>query len=81
MGHMAVRQAEVAAANLAAAIEGHEPVAHYQHEMRFVIEGVGGDGLYLRRDLWTDDPATVSQNRFWSWAKRVQQRYWEHSHS
>jgi len=81
MGHMAVRQAEVAAANLAAAIEGHEPVSHYQHEMRFVIEGVGGDGLYLRKDLWTDEPATVSQNRFWSWAKRVQQRYWEHSHS
>src|SRR5689334_3047539 len=81
MGHMAVRQAEVAAANLAAAIEGHEPVAHYQHEMRFVIEGIGGDGLYLRKDLWTDEPATVRQNRFWSWAKRVQQRYWEHAHS
>jgi sulfide:quinone oxidoreductase len=81
MGHMAVRQAEVAAANLAAEIEGHEPVSHYQHEMKFVIEGVGGDGFYLRKDLWTDEPATVRQNRFWSWAKRVQQRYWEHSHS
>lgn len=81
MGHMAVRQAEVAAANLAAAIEGREPVAHYQHEMRFVIEGVGGEGLYLRKDLWTDEPATVRQNRFWNWAKRVQQSYWEHSHS
>lgn len=81
MGHMAVRQAEVAAANLAAAIEGREPVSHYQHEMRFVIEGISGDGLYLRKDLWTDEPATVRQNRFWSWAKRVQQRYWEHSHS
>ena len=81
MGHMAVRQAEVAAANLAATIEGHEPVTQYQHEMRFVIEEVGGDGLYLRKHLWTDEPATVRQNRFWSWAKRVQQRYWEHSHS
>lgn len=81
MGHMAVRQAEVAAANLAAAIEGHEPVSHYQHEMRFVIEGVGSDGLYLHKDLWTDEPATVRQNRFWNWAKRVQQRYWELSHS
>jgi sulfide:quinone oxidoreductase len=81
MGHMAVRQAEVAAANLAAAIEGHEPTSHYQHEMRFVIEGVGNEGLYLHKDLWTDEPATVRQNRFWSWAKHVQQRYWEHSHS
>lgn len=81
MGHMAMRQAEVAAVNLAAEIEGHEPVAHYQHEMRFVIEGVGSDGLYLRKDLWADEPAAVSQNRFWNWAKRVQQKHWEHSHS
>jgi sulfide:quinone oxidoreductase len=81
MGHMAVRQAEVAAANLAAAIDGHEPVSHYQHEARFVIEGVGSEGLYLHKDLWSDEPATVRQNRFWNWAKRVQQKYWEYSHS
>lgn len=80
MGHMAVRQAEVAAANLAAEIEGHEPNSLYQHEMRFVIEGVGSDSLYLRKDLSTDEPSTVRQGRFWSWAKRVQERYWEVSH-
>lgn len=80
MGHMAVRQGEIAAANLAAEIEGHQPVSHYQHEMRLVIEGVGRDGLYLHKDLWADEQATVRQNRFWSWAKRVQQRYWERSH-
>jgi NADH dehydrogenase FAD-containing subunit len=81
MGHMAVRQAEVAATNLAAEIEGHDPVSHYSHEMRFVIEEAGSDGLYLHKDVWTDEPATVRQGRFWSWAKRVQQRYWEISHS
>ena len=81
MGHMAVRQAEVAATNLAAEIDGREPISHYQHEMRFVIEGVGRDSLYLHKDLWTDEPATVRQGRFWSWAKRVQKRYWEVSHS
>ena len=81
MGHMAVRQAEVAAANLAAQISGHEPVSHYQHEMRFVIEGAGNDGLYLHKNLWTDEPADVRQGPFWSWAKRVQQKYWEVSHS
>jgi len=81
MGHMAVRQAEVAAANLAAEIDDHGPVSHYQHELRFVMDGVGGDSLYLHKDLWTPEPATVRQGRFWSWAKRVQQRYWEVSHS
>lgn len=81
MGHLAVRQSEVAAANLAAEIEGREPTAEYSHELRFVIDEVGSDGLYLHKDLWTDEPATVRQSRFWSWAKRVQQRYWEVTHS
>lgn len=81
MGHMAVRQGEVAAANLAAEIEGHEPVAHYAHEMRTVIDDLGSDSIYLRKDLWADEPATVKQGSFWSWAKRAQRRYWELSHS
>jgi sulfide:quinone oxidoreductase len=81
MGHMAVRQAEVAATNLAAEIEGHEPISHYSHEMKFVIDEAGSDGLYLHKDIWTDEPATIRQGRFWSWAKRVQKRYWEISHS
>ena len=81
MGHMAVRQAEVAATNLAAEIEGHEPISHYSHEMKFVIDEAGSDGLYLHKDIWTDEPATIRQGRFWSWAKRVQQKYWEATHS
>jgi sulfide:quinone oxidoreductase len=81
MGHMAVRQAEVAAANLAAEIYGQGPVSHYQHETRFVIEGAGSDSLYVRKDLSTDEPASVRQGRFWSWAKRAQKSYWEISHS
>lgn len=81
MGHMAVRQGEVAAANLAAEIAGHEPVALYSHEMRTVIDDLGNDSIYLRKDLSTDEPATVRHGGFWSWAKRAQQRYWELSHS
>jgi len=81
MGHMAVRQAEVAATNLAAEIEGREPASNYIHEMRFVIDDAGTDGLYLHKDIWTGEPATVKQGHFWSWAKRVQQRYWEATHS
>ncbi len=81
MGHMAVRQSEIAAVNLAAEIAGNEPTSHYSHEMRFVIDEAGGDGLYIHKDIWTDEPATVRQNRFWNWAKRVQQKYWEVTHS
>jgi sulfide:quinone oxidoreductase len=81
MGHMAVRQAEVAAANLAAEIAGKERTANYIHEMKFVIDAAESDGLYMHKDVWTGEPATVRQGRFWSWAKRVQQKYWEAIHS
>jgi sulfide:quinone oxidoreductase len=81
MGHMAVRQAEVAASNLAAEIAGRAPVSKYLHEMKFVIEEAGSDGLYLHKDIWTGEPATVRQGRFWNWAKRVQQKHWEVKHS
>jgi sulfide:quinone oxidoreductase len=81
MGHMAVRQAEVAATNLIDEIEGREPSSQYVHEMRLVIDEGGGDSLYLRKELWLDEPATVRQGRFWSWAKLVQEKYWQAAHS
>jgi len=81
MGHMAVRQAEVAAANLAAEIDGRAPVARYQHELRFIIDEIQAGSLYVHKDLSTDEPATVRQGRFWSWAKQVHEKYWEVSHS
>ena len=81
MGHMAVRQGEVAAKNLAAEIDGNKPVSQYAHEMKFVIDEAGSDGLYLHKDIWMDEPATVKQGRFWSWAKRAQKTYWEATHS
>jgi len=79
MGHMAVRQAEVAATNLAAEIEGREPLAHYDHEMRLVIDAGDSDSLYLHKDMWTNEPGTIRQGRFWNWAKRAQEKYWETS--
>jgi sulfide:quinone oxidoreductase len=81
MGHMAVRQGEVAAANVAAELDGHEPISLYQHEMKFVIDEAGRDSIYLSKDIGTDQPGTLKQGRFWSWAKRVQQQYWEIVHS
>jgi sulfide:quinone oxidoreductase len=81
MGHMAVRQAEVAATNLADAIEGREPLAQYMHEMRFIIDEIGGNGVYVNKDVWGDAPATVKGGRFWSWAKRAHKKYWEAMHS
>jgi sulfide:quinone oxidoreductase len=80
MGHMAVSQAKVVAANLAAEIKGREPLATYDHEMTLVIDEGGAESIYLHKDIWVDDPSTVKQGWFWSWAKRVHEKYFEARH-
>ena len=80
MGHMAVNQAQVAAANVAAEIAGHQPITHYDHDMMMVLDVADGDSIYFHKDLWSDDPASVRHGRFWSWAKRVHEKYWEAAH-
>jgi hypothetical protein len=49
--------------------------------MRFVIDEIGSNGLYVHKDLSDGEPAAVRQARFWSWAKQVQKKYWEAKHS
>lgn len=81
MGHMATRQAEVAARNLAAEIQGREPVTHYSHELKLVIDEAGHDSLYLHKDIGNEGRVTIKRGRFWTWAKRAQKEFWELSHA
>jgi sulfide:quinone oxidoreductase len=81
MGHMATRQAEVAARNLAAEIAGHEPVARYVHELKLVIDEAGSNSIYLHKDIEGAGPATIRRGRFWSLAKRAQKELWELTHA
>ncbi|HKR23141.1 MAG TPA: FAD-dependent oxidoreductase [Pyrinomonadaceae bacterium] len=81
LGHLATRQGEVAATNLAAEIDGHEPVARYSHEIKLVIDEAGANSLYLRKNLWNDAPGVINQSRLWSWAKRAQKEYWQVRHA
>ena len=79
MGHMAVNQAEVAAANLASEISGRDPVAHYRHDLMMVVEG-DSESIYFHKDLWADQPAKLHRGIFWSWAKRIHEKFWETTH-
>jgi sulfide:quinone oxidoreductase len=76
---MAVLQGEVAAANLAAEIQGREPEASYDYELMLVIDEGGEDSIYLHHQLWDED-ADLRQGRFWGWAKRAHTRYWTRLH-
>ena len=81
LGHMAVHQAEVAATNLALEIQGQEPNAVYDHEMMLIIDEGGGETIYLHKGIWDDQESTIRQGRFWSWAKRIHEKYWLARHS
>src|SRR5947209_7706694 len=81
MGQMAVQQGKVVAANVAAEIEGETPDAEYDHEIMLVIDKGDHEAIYLHQKLWRDEPASVRQGRFWSWAKRIQEKYWQHRHA
>lgn len=82
MGHMAIRQAEVAAENLAAEIEGRKLSATYNHEMTLVVDEGGSDSAYLHKNLWDEAGGDgVGHGRFWGWAKRAQEKYFTALHS
>ena len=80
MGHMAVRQAEVAAQNIATEINGSNPNAEYKHEIMLVIDTGDADAIFLRKNVGRGEPATVRQGRFWRWAKRIHEMYFQHVH-
>ncbi|HSB28301.1 MAG TPA: FAD-dependent oxidoreductase [Pyrinomonadaceae bacterium] len=81
LGHMAVQQAAVAAANVAAEIKGVKPSKFYDHELMLVIDEGGQESIYLHRGLWNTDSSVVKQGRFWTWAKRVHDKFWLAKHS
>lgn len=82
MGHMAVRQGEVAVANVVAAIRGQQPESHYVHELKLVIDDSGGsESIYLHKDILTSEPGSFRQGWFWRLAKRAHQEYWQLSYS
>jgi len=81
LGHMAVHQAKVAAANVALEIKDLEPQQFYDHEIMLIIDEGGQESIYLHKGLWDNEPTIVRQGRFWTWAKRVHEKYWLAKHS
>lgn len=79
--HMAVRQAEVAAANIIAEIEGKEPFEQYYHEIAAVIDTGDADSIYLHYGIWDDSLYRLKKGRFWGWVKEMHDRLWMKKHN
>jgi len=78
--HMAVRQAEVAAANISSEIRGEKPEAEYYHEIATVIDSGGPDSIYLHYGIWDDALYRLKKGRFWAWAKEAHDTVWRTRH-
>jgi sulfide:quinone oxidoreductase len=81
LAHMAVRQADVAATNIAAEIEGRVPTAEYYHEIAAVIDAGGSDSIYLHYGIWDDEMYRLKKGSLWGWAKDVHDKAWRARHN
>ncbi len=81
LGHMAVRQAEVATENLASEVQRRPLSEIYKHEMMLVIEASGLDSIFVHKKFWSGDEPNIKHGRFWAWAKHIQEKYWKAKHN
>lgn len=81
LAHMAVRQAAVAAKNIAAEIKGEPPDEIYRHEIATIIDQAGSDSIYLYYGIWNDELYRLQNGAIWSWAKEIHDRLWRARHS
>jgi sulfide:quinone oxidoreductase len=78
--HMAVRQAEVAVANLISEIKGKEPVKEYYHEIATIIDAGGADSIYLHYGIWDDHTFRLKKGAIWGWMKEAHDSLWQARH-
>lgn len=76
LAHIAVRQAEVAAANIVSEIKGEEPNAFYYHEIATIIDEGGADSIYLHYGIWDESLYRLKKGRIWSRIKRIHDKLW-----
>ena len=80
LAHMAVRQAEVAAANIVSELNGKAPESEYYHEIATIIDAVGPDSIYLHYGIWDESLYRLKKGRFWGWAKDAHDAMWRTRH-
>jgi sulfide:quinone oxidoreductase len=81
LAHMAVRQAEVAAANIISEIKGEKPEKNYYHEIATIINSGDADSIYLHYGIWDDALYRLKKGKFWSWAKELHDDFWQAKHN
>jgi len=80
LASLAVRQAEVAAANVLSEIRGEIPSMIYRHEIAAIIDQ-GAESIYLNYGVWNKRLYTLNKGSLWSLVKRTHNKLWRVIHS
>lgn len=78
--YMAVRQAEVAAANIVSEIKGDAVAKEYFHEIATIIDTGGSDSIYLHYGIWNDVLYRLKKGKLWSLGKNIHGAFWRARH-
>jgi hypothetical protein len=68
---MAVRQAQIAAENIASEIQGRMPLKIYQHDIALIIDEAGDDAIFLHYGVWDTTLYGLKVGKMWSQMKNT----------
>ncbi len=77
LAFMAVRQAQVAAANIASEIQGGIARKIYNHDIAVIIDEGGDDAIFLHYGIWDDTLHGLKTGKMWSRMKNKHNQLWE----
>lgn len=80
LASMAVRQGEVAAANIVSEIRGEELNETYYHEIATIIDQGGANTIYLYYGVWDKTLYRLKKGTIWSWVKKLHDKLWRTIH-
>lgn len=77
LAFMAIRQAQVAAENLAAELRGASPEKFYYHDIAAIIDEGGEDSIFLHYGVWDKTLYGLKMGKMWSRMKNEHNQLWE----
>ena len=77
LAFMAVRQAQVAAANIVSETQDTVPMKTYQHDIALIVDEGGESGIFMHYGIWDDTLYGLKTGKMWSRMKNEHNQLWE----
>lgn len=77
LAFMAIRQAQIAAENIALELRGGIPTKIYHHDISVIIDEGGGDAIFLHYGIWDNYLYGLKEGKMWSRMKNTHNQLFE----